>query len=69
MIASGRQSSEPYEPVIQRMFGRELGASTGLRGRSVSLIGAVIKGAVTGDANILAIFSKSFALMVREEAF
>jgi hypothetical protein len=51
------------------MFGRELGASTGLGGRSVSLIGAVIKGAVTGDANILAIFSKSFALMVREEAF
>ena len=54
---------------MQRMFGRELGCSTGLGGSAMSLIGAVIKGAVTGEANILAISAKSFAPKVREEAF
>mgnify|MGYP002803453085 CR=1 FL=1 len=54
---------------MQRIFGRELGYSTGLGGSAMPLIGAVIKGAVTGDANILAIFVKPFAPIVLEEAF
>lgn len=35
----------------------------------MSLTGAVIRGAVTGEANILAMLEKSVAVMVRKEAF